>query len=205
MFYPHPCFHLQSGEILAEADFYSGSKPQCSGKRNTLRNHLYSCDWTDFDYTAVTFLSMLCANSFIECQYCEQPAGTGPEGLQAGGQREGVVGLPQDPPAPSHHLCHPPVQPWRVKCSMRPIYWPHSAICWALGVKNTCLCVLIVCVLIQRGSASGGFWPRGGSPAGAGARGTRRQTALLCWGVWLPSGKFYSVVIHHRKQLICFI
>lgn len=54
----------------------------------------------------------LCVNSSsVECQHRQQPAGSGPERLQAGGQREGVVGLPEDPPAPSHHLRHPPVQP----------------------------------------------------------------------------------------------
>lgn len=31
--YPNSCFCLQKGGILAEADFYSSSQPQCSGKK----------------------------------------------------------------------------------------------------------------------------------------------------------------------------
>lgn len=41
----------------------------------------------------------------------EQPLGARSEGLSTGGQCEGMVGLLEDPPAPSHNLCHPRVQP----------------------------------------------------------------------------------------------
>lgn len=48
-------------------------------------------------------------NRLGQCGLSHHSSVSDSEGLQTGGQREGVVRLPQDPPAPSHRLRHPPV------------------------------------------------------------------------------------------------
>lgn len=100
----------QKGEILAQDDFYSSPRPHCSGRETFFKNPArYTHDLVS--HQAAITLERHPPSRRSECGHCEQPAGSCPKRLPAGGQREGVVRLPQDPPAPSIRLRHPPVQP----------------------------------------------------------------------------------------------
>lgn len=102
---------LQKGEILADADFSSGSRPHHSGKKppyvisQVLSERSKSICWAG--------RSPSCRRA--ERGHGEQPSGAREEGLQAGGQREGLVRLPEGPPASTDRLHYPPVQPRWVK------------------------------------------------------------------------------------------
>lgn len=103
-------FYLQRGQTLTEADFYSSSRPQCSGEKMW-----QLARWSPCGSQQPPVIKTLCGCRCSESGHYKQPAVSHPEGVRTGGQCEGVVWLPPHPPAPSHHLCHPQLQPRWVK------------------------------------------------------------------------------------------
>lgn len=72
----------------------------------------------------------------------------------------------------------------------------YFLVLYSMSLNTALYLCVFVCLGVQGGAPSGGFWPGRGPPAGAGARAAGGQTALLCWGVRLPSGKSFYLFIY---------
>lgn len=72
----------------------------------------------------------------------------------------------------------------------------YFLVLYSMSLNTALYSCVFVCLGVQGGAPSGGFWPGRGPPAWASARAAGGQTALLCWGVRLPSGKSFYLFIY---------